>query len=67
MQWPASTKSLKNLHTLKKLKCSHSLFESPSENVTFDAISGHPTQSNPIRAIPPRIRPNPIQFNPIHG
>jgi len=38
-----------------------------SDNYTFEAISGHLTQSSPIHAIPPTNRSNPIQSNPIHG
>jgi len=67
MQYLTLTKSLKKLHTLKKLKYSQSLFDQSrfeSENFTFEAISGHLTQSSPIHAIPATNRPNPIQSNP---
>ena len=68
MQYLTLTKSLKKLHTLKKLKYSQSLFDQSrfeSENFTFEAISGHLTQSSPIHAIPATNRPN--LSNPIHG
>jgi len=72
MQWPTSAKSLK--HTLKA-KCSHSVLNNPalsphlriSMDSTFEAESCDLIQSNPIHAIPPRIWPNPIQSNLIHG
>jgi len=60
MQYLTLTTSLKKLHTLKELKYSQSLFDQSSFE-SFEAISGHLTQSSPIHAIPLTNRPNPIQ------
>jgi len=63
MQYLTLTKSLKKLHTLKRLKYRVCL-TSPALSLWkfhFQAISGHLTQSSPIYAIPPTNRPNPIQ------
>jgi len=73
MEYLTLTKSLKKLHSTHTEKSKiQSEFVWPvqhwvSENFTFEAISGHLTQSSPIHAILPTIRPNPIQSNPIHG
>jgi len=74
MQYLTLTKSLKKLHTLKKLKYSQSLFDQSSFESLKITLSRqlavvwpNPVQSTQFLPQIDPIQSNPIHSNPIHG